>query len=140
MDVNLGGTRGSVASPGPETARYGGNTSCVEVRGAEGQLLILDAGTGIRPLSATLNPELRRVDILLTHLHMDHIQGLGFFAGLYKPDLEVHVWGPPSTTLHLRDRLAPYPSPPLFPGQMRDLPGRPTVHDLPLSDFEIQAI
>ncbi len=73
MDVTLWGTRGSLASPGPQTAGYGGNTSCVEVRGADGQLLILDAGTGIRPLSATLGAELRRVDILLTHLHMDHI-------------------------------------------------------------------
>jgi len=140
MDVTLWGTRGSLASPGPQTAGYGGNTSCVEVRGADGQLLILDAGTGIRPLSATLDAQLPRVDILLTHLHMDHIQGLGFFAGLYKPDLEVHVWGPPSTTLHLRDRLARYLSPPLFPVQMRDLPSRLMLHDVPLSDFEIEAM
>src|SRR2546422_10517421 len=140
MDVTLWGTRGSLASPGPQTAGYGGNTSCVEVRGADGQLLILDAGTGIRPLSATLGAELRRVDILLTHLHMDHIQGLGFFAGLYKPDLEVHVWGPPSTTLHLRDRLPRHLSPPLIPVQMRDLPSRLTLHDVPLSDFEVEAM
>src|SRR5437867_2225659 len=140
MKVTLWGTRGSLPSPGPETARYGGNTSCVEVRGANGQLLILDAGTGIRSLSATLDPELRRVDVLLTHLHMDHVQGLGFFAGLYKPGLEVHVWGPPSTTLHLRDRLARYLSPPLFPVQMRDLPSRLMLHDVPLSDFEIEGM
>ena len=140
MDVTLWGTRGSLASPGPDTARYGGNTSCVEVRGADGQLLILDAGTGIRPLSATLDVNLGRVDVLLTHLHMDHVQGLGFFAGLYKPGLEVHVWGPPSTTLHLRDRLARYLSPTLFPVQMRDLPSRLTLHDVPLTEFEIEAL
>ncbi len=80
MRVQLWGTRGSLASPGPETARYGGNTSCVEVRGTDGTVLVLDAGTGIRALGAMLSPAARRVDVLLTHLHMDHIQGLGFFA------------------------------------------------------------
>ena len=79
MRVTLWGTRGSLATPGPETVRYGGNTSCVEVRGADGTVLVLDAGTGIRRLGATLGPETGRVDLLLTHLHMDHIQGLGFF-------------------------------------------------------------
>src|SRR5439155_19659128 len=107
---------------------------------ADGQLLILDAGTGIRPLSATLDAQLPRVDILLTHLHMDHIQGLGFFAGLYKPDLEVHVWRPPSTTLHLRDRLARYLSPPLFPVQMRDLPSRLTSHDVRVRGCESEGM
>ena len=82
MRVMLWGTRGSLATPGPETARYGGNTSCVGVRGREGTMLVLDAGTGVRRLSATLNGDLRRVDVLLTHLHMDHIQGLGFFGPL----------------------------------------------------------
>ena len=74
---------------------------------------------------------------MLTHLHMDHIQGLGFFGPLYTPDLEVHVWGPPSTTLHLRERLARYLSPPLFPVRIRDLPCNLTLHDVPLGPFEI---
>jgi phosphoribosyl 1,2-cyclic phosphodiesterase len=68
---------------------------------------------------------------------MDHIQGLGFFGPLYTPDLEVHVWGPPSTTLHLRERLARYLSPPLFPVRIRDLPCNLTLHDVPLGPFEI---
>ena len=80
MRVTLFGTRGSVPAPGPDTARYGGNTPSVEVRGADGTVLVLDAGTGIRRLGAQLPPDLARIDILLTHLHMDHIQGLGFFA------------------------------------------------------------
>jgi phosphoribosyl 1,2-cyclic phosphodiesterase len=78
MRITLWGTRGSLASPVPETVRYGGNTACVEVRGADGTLLVLDAGTGIRRLGASVGSDVRRVDILLTHLHMDHIQGLGF--------------------------------------------------------------
>ena len=126
-----------MAAPGPQTAKYGGNTACVEVRGPGDGLLVLDAGTGIRPLGMTVGPETSRVDVMLTHLHMDHIQGLGFFGPLYTPGLEVHVWGPPSTTLHLRERLARYLSPPLFPVRMRDLPCSLTLHDVPLGDFEL---
>lgn len=137
VNATLWGTRGSLAAPGPQTARYGGNTACVEVRGSGGGLLVLDAGTGIRPLGATVGPETTRVDVMLTHLHMDHIQGLGFFEPLYIPNLEVHVWGPPSTTLHLRERLARYLSPPLFPVRIRDLPCSLTLHDVPLGPFEI---
>ena len=92
MHVTLWGTRGSLATPGPETARYGGNTSCVEVQDAEGTVVVLDAGTGIRRLGMALPKTLRRVDVLLTHLHLDHLQGLGFFAPLYNPAMEVHIW------------------------------------------------
>ncbi len=137
MRVTLWGTRGSLPSAGPDTVRYGGNTSCVEVRGADGTCLVLDAGTGIRRLGTAIEPSLPRVDVLLTHLHMDHIQGLGFFAPLYRPDLEVHLWGPPSTTLGLRARLGRYLSPPLFPVHLRDLPSPPALHDVPLGQFEI---
>ena len=137
MNVTLWGTRGSLASPGPETSRYGGNTACVEVRGEDGALLVLDAGTGMRRLGVALGPEIRRVDVLLTHLHMDHIQGLGFFHPLFRPGLEVHIWGPSSTTLDLRSRLGRYLSPPLFPVQLRDLPSRVTLHDVPQGGFEV---
>jgi phosphoribosyl 1,2-cyclic phosphodiesterase len=137
MRITLWGTRGSLASPGPETVRYGGNTACVEVRGADGTLLVLDAGTGIRRLGAAVGPEVTRVDILLTHLHMDHIQGLGFFKPLEQPGQEVHIWGPPSTTLDLRERLARYLSPPLFPVGLRDLTCRLRLHDVPLERFAI---
>ncbi len=137
MKVTLWGTRGSLAAPGPDTVRYGGNTSCVEVLAADGGRLILDAGTGIRRLGAGIGPEAGRVDLLLTHLHMDHLQGLGFFRPLDEPDQEVHIWGPPSTTLDLRARLSRYLSPPLFPVRLRDLPCRLTTHDVPLHEFEI---
>ncbi len=128
MEVTLWGTRGSLATPGPETARYGGNTSCVGVRGRKGTVLVLDAGTGIR---------VRRVDILLTHLHMDHIQGLGFFAPLYRSDVEVGIWGPASSKLSLRERLMRYLSPPLFPVSLRELPCAMTLREVPCEDVDI---
>lgn len=137
MKITLWGTRGSLATPGPDTVRYGGNTSCIEMRGGDGTLLILDAGTGIRRLGASVGPKVSRVDLLLTHLHMDHIQGLGFFRPLDQPGQKVHIWGPPSTTLDLRTRLSRYLSPPLFPVRIRDLPCHLTLHDVPLEHFEI---
>ena len=140
MHVTLWGTRGSLAAPGPETARYGGNTPCVEVRGADGTVLVLDAGTGIRRLGAALSRTLRRVDLLLTHLHMDHLQGLGFFAPLYDPEVEVHIWGPASTTLSLQARLTRYMSPPLFPVRLRDLPCTLHLHEIPCGEIAIGAL
>jgi phosphoribosyl 1,2-cyclic phosphodiesterase len=137
MRVTLWGTRGSLAAPGADTARYGGNTSCVEVRGEDDTVLILDAGTGIRPLGALLDHAVRRVDLLLTHLHMDHIQGLGFFRPLYDADVEVHIWGPASTTQDLRTRLRRYLSPPLFPVHLRDLPCCLDLHEIPAAQFTI---
>jgi phosphoribosyl 1,2-cyclic phosphodiesterase len=136
MRVTLFGTRGSLATPGVETSRYGGNTSAVEVRGGEGTILALDAGTGIRQLGCRIPRETRRIDVLLTHLHMDHIQGLGFFGPLYDPEVEVHIWGPASSTQSLAQRLSRYLSPPLFPVHLRDLP-RVTCDHLPCPTFEI---
>ena len=137
MQVTLWGTRGSLATPGPQMARYGGNTSCVGVLGREGTVLVLDAGTGIRPLAATIPESLRRVDILLTHLHMDHIQGLGFFAPLYRADIEVHIWGPGSATLRLQARLMRYLSPPLFPVNLSELPCKLIFHDISSREIDI---
>jgi phosphoribosyl 1,2-cyclic phosphodiesterase len=139
MKVRLWGTRGSLAAPGPETLRYGGNTSCVEVV-ANGTRIILDAGTGIRRLGAAIGTDDRRIDVLLTHLHLDHILGLGFFQPLDQPGQEVHIWGPPSTTLDLRARLSRYFSPPLFPVRLHELACQLTLHDTPGEEFEVGAL
>jgi len=142
VNVAFWGTRGSLASPGPDTVRFGGNTSCVEVRDGD-HLLVLDAGTGIRRLGQVISPAQGRIDVLLTHLHMDHIQGLGFFAPLRRPDLEVHIWGPASATMTLAARLSRYLSPPLFPVRVRDLECALTRHELPslceIGPFRIRA-
>jgi ribonuclease BN (tRNA processing enzyme) len=134
--VRFWGTRGSLATPGLDTVRYGGNTSCVEVRTDAGDLAVLDAGTGIRALGREIPTDAKRVDVLLSHLHMDHVQGLGFFECLYREGCQVHLWGPASTTMSLRTRLTRYLSPPLFPVRLRDLPAL-TLHDVPLGKFEI---
>jgi phosphoribosyl 1,2-cyclic phosphodiesterase len=139
MNVVLRGVRGSLPSPRPETARYGGNTSCVEVRAEPGCLCVLDAGTGIRAVDGKTG-DLARVDVLLTHLHMDHILGLGFFRPLYQPGLEVHIWGPASSTQPLHDRLTRYLSPPLFPVRLRDLPCKLELHDAPRGPFEVPGL
>lgn len=136
MEIRFWGTRGSLPSPRPATVRYGGNTSCVEVRTGDGSVIMLDAGTGIHRL-ADLGPAVTRIDVLLTHLHMDHILGLGFFGALFQPDLEVHLWGPPSATLDLRARLSRYLSPPLFPVRLADLPCRLVLHDAPRGTFDL---
>jgi phosphoribosyl 1,2-cyclic phosphodiesterase len=129
-----------VPVPGPSTARYGGNTSCVDVRAGDKSLTILDAGTGILQLGRRLDEEVERVDILLTHLHLDHILGLGFFAGLYRPGLDIHIWGPDSTVGRLRERLSRYLSPPLFPVRLRELPCRLSLHDVPLGTFDLPGL
>jgi phosphoribosyl 1,2-cyclic phosphodiesterase len=138
--ITLWGTRGSLPSLGPENAVYGGNTPCVEVRGEDGTVLVLDAGTGIRRLGTTIGADVHRVDVLLTHLHMDHLQGLGFFAPLFRPDMEVNVWGPGSTSATLRDRVLRGLSPPLYPVRLRDLPSRISMLDVPRGAFEIGSI
>jgi phosphoribosyl 1,2-cyclic phosphodiesterase len=132
------GCRGSLAAPGPETVRYGGNTSCVEVRPADDRLVVIDAGTGIRNLGLHLgNDRPERTDLLLTHLHLDHIEGLGFFGPVWDKKCEVHIWGPPSGGHSLRDRVATYFSPPLFPVHLDRIPAHLVFHDVPEEEWEL---
>lgn len=136
MNITVWGVRGSIPTTSPDTKQYGGDTSCIGVE-EEDTLLVLDAGTGIQHLSSHVNLDRPRVDILLTHLHIDHIQGLGFFRPLFNPAIEVHIWGPASTAQSLRARLGRYLSPPLFPVYFRDLACRLTLHEVDHSSFTI---
>ncbi len=137
MEVKLWGTRGSIPSPGPETIRYGGNTSCVGVTLSDGSLLALDAGTGIRNLGLALAAEPARLHILLTHLHLDHIQGLVFFAPAFRAQTEIVIWGPASPEASLRDRIARYISAPLSPVEVRELPCDVSFRHCPETEWEI---
>jgi phosphoribosyl 1,2-cyclic phosphodiesterase len=94
MKVRFWGVRGSIASPGQHTLRYGGNTTCIEVRTDDGHLIILDAGTGIFPLAQKLLKSMPvQANIFMTHSHWDHIQGLPFFTPLYIPGNKVRIHG-----------------------------------------------
>jgi phosphoribosyl 1,2-cyclic phosphodiesterase len=136
MKVSLKGVRGSIPTTGKDTVYYGGNTSCALVS-ENGWNLILDAGSGLQKLDLRNSNENKRIDILLTHLHFDHIQGLGFFYPLFDSSIEVHIWGPASSTQSLHSRLSRYLSPPLFPVLIRDLPCKLFLHDVENSSFEI---
>ena len=138
MKVTIWGCRGSLASPGPETVRFGGQTSCVTVHLSDGSLLILDAGTGIRPLGMALGHDHpKRIDIFITHLHTDHIEGLRFFDPIWDPSVELNVWGPPSPIRELRSRIAPYFAPPFFPVHLRNIPSHPEFRDTPTTTWRI---
>jgi len=138
VQATIWGCRGTLASPGPETVRYGGQTSCVSVALEDGTFVVLDAGTGIRRLGMSLGgAHPRRVDLLITHLHTDHIEGLRFFTPFWDPDVEFHVWGPPAPRKDLGHRMAPFFSPPFFPVHLRDVPSRPVFHDVPSGGWAI---
>jgi len=118
--VTFWGTRGSIPTPGAHTARYGGNTSCVAVEGPGGQLVILDAGTGIRELGLTLVERQNgavKAEILLSHTHWDHIQGLPYFKPFFAPGNTVRIWGSKQgaksldAILHLQMDPAVFPVP-----------------------------
>ena len=94
MKVKFWGVRGSIASPGPHTVRYGGNTTCIEIRTDNNELIILDAGTGIFPLSQTLLAELPvQANVFISHSHWDHIQGLPFFVPNFIPGNVLRLHG-----------------------------------------------
>jgi len=106
MKIFFWGTRGSVASPGEDTVKYGGNTTCLEVRLSNNDLIVLDAGTGIRKLGIKLvkNQE-KNIEIFLTHPHWDHIQGFPFFAPMYMKDYRILVHGWPTTNRKVKNTI-----------------------------------
>jgi phosphoribosyl 1,2-cyclic phosphodiesterase len=140
MQARLWGVRGSIPVPGPATEQFGGNTSCVQVLGEDGSEFVLDAGTGIRELGAALAGRACRLHVLLTHLHLDHIQGLMLFAPFFDPDVEITVWGPPAAGRALRKRLARYVSDPLSPIEIGELRARITFRDVPPEPWRIGAV
>ncbi len=139
MRVKVWGARGSIPVPGAAFAHFGGNTSCVQVTGPDGTEMILDAGSGIRELGIALAGRCQVIHILLTHLHLDHIQGLMFFAPMFDPNVEITIWGPTSIQRPLRDRLARYLSNPLSPIEIRDLPARLRFENAPHQSLRLGA-
>ena len=138
MRFTIWGCRGSLPTPGPSTVRYGGNTSCLEVLLENGTVLVLDAGTGIRPLGVELLERgVRNIHILLTHLHLDHLEGLRYFAPLFDERAKLEIWGPRSPLFSLRQRIVRSFSPPLFPIDVRRVPAQVGFHDVPRHPWTI---
>ena len=131
--IRFWGVRGSIPTPGAATARYGGNTSCVEVRYND-QILILDSGTGIRGLGSALRQEFKKrpmqLTLLLTHTHWDHIQGFPFFQPAYQAKNRIEVVGAQGTRHGLAKLLTSQMESPFFPVGLRDLPSTITIKDL----------
>lgn len=136
MKVKFHGTRGSYPTSNPDNQAFGGSTPCVEVIHKEDRL-ILDAGTGILGIDFETHYRGDRMDIFLTHLHMDHIQGLAFCKPLFNPRKEVHIWGPGDGGESLQHRLNQYLSPPFFPIPLRDIPSKLHIHELSNTTMEI---
>ena len=140
MLVRFWGTRGSLAKPGPSTVRYGGNTSCVEVRSAAGTLVVIDCGTGAHGLGQALVAETDQPlhgHLLISHTHWDHIQGIPFFAPLTVPGNEWDIYAPHSVSRSIRDTLAGQMQYTYFPVSIEALGANIKYHDLVEGIFKV---
>lgn len=137
MELRICGARGSVPSPGAGMVRYGGNTSCVRVTLSDGTHVVLDAGTGMRNVPFDAADDTGPIHVLLTHLHLDHIQGLLFFSPLFRADAEVIIWGPSAPGASLENRIGRYLSAPLTPVEVHELPCRLDFRSCPVTEWTI---
>ncbi|KAG0506570.1 MAG: Ribonuclease BN [Candidatus Udaeobacter sp.] len=138
--IKFWGVRGSIPIPGKSTVRYGGNTSCVEVR-ADGEIIVLDAGSGIRLLGFALDKEFgsrsMKLTLLITHTHWDHIQGLPFFSPAYNQKNLIRVLGYEGARAGLATILASQMETPFFPVSLRELPSHLAIEELREMEFQI---
>src|SRR2546425_3398576 len=143
MQVRFWGTRGSIAAPGPKTARYGGNTSCVEVRASDGTVIILDCGTGARELGlhlAQTMPQPMRLHLFIGHTHWDHIQGFPFFVPAFLPGSELNIYAPIGFQRGLEEAMAGQMEYSYFPVKMRDLRSRIHFTELDEGFFRVGGV
>lgn len=140
MHIKFWGTRGSIAKPGPATARYGGNTSCIEVRSDAGTLIVLDCGTGGHDLGLHLAAEHRGAmdgNLLISHTHWDHIQGIPFFAPLFVAENSWEIYGPKGLSQSLRTTLSGQMEHTYFPIGLDQFAAKIGYHDLVEGKFSI---
>lgn len=139
MKVRFWGTRGSIATPGGATLRYGGNTSCVEVRSDSGEVILIDCGTGAHAFGRALAEQGKACSghILISHTHWDHIQGLPFFAPLFVEGNEWHIYGPRGLSQSLRDVLAGQMEFEYFPVTMNQFKAKIHYHEVVEGAFAI---
>ncbi|PYK30838.1 MAG: MBL fold metallo-hydrolase [Verrucomicrobia bacterium] len=141
--LKIWGVRGSIPVPGSSTVRYGGNTSCIEVR-ADGELIVLDAGSGIRQLGLALENEFGsnpiHLTLLITHVHWDHIQGFPFFVPAYNDKNQIQIFGYDGSGSGLQEILKGQMATPFFPVELYDLPGKIEIQKLNTMDFKIGSV
>ena len=141
--IRFWGVRGSIPVPGPDTVRYGGNTACVEFRG-DGEIIILDSGTGIRPLGQALDAEFSgkalNLTLLITHSHWDHIQGFPFFRPAYEPGNHLRILGFEGTRDGLAEIFSTQMESPYFPIGLGELPGHLAFEELRSMEFDVGAV
>ena len=139
MKFTFRGVRGSIPIAGSNTVRYGGNSSCVEVRAKEGPPLILDCGTGARVSGMEfLRERISEVEILFTHFHMDHLFGFPFFGSLYSPNSSINVRVPAASGIDAQNKLSRYLNGIYHPLRIRDIPAKLSFEGLsPEQEFEI---
>ena len=138
--VTIWGARGSIPTPGPDTARYGGNTACISIAGRGDRLVILDAGSGLRPLGHDLMKQRNgtlSADILLSHTHWDHIQGLPFFKPLSSRNTSVNIYGAAQEGVPLKDILGRQMDPMVFPVPLNALAASLAVIEISQGDFDL---
>jgi phosphoribosyl 1,2-cyclic phosphodiesterase len=143
MRLRFWGVRGSIPTPGPTTLEYGGNTSCLEVR-AGNQIIILDAGSGLRLLGRELLAEFGRrpleLTLLLTHTHWDHIQGLPFFLPVYQPQNRLRILGYEGARHGLETVLTSQMESPFFPIGLREVPANVEIEELKQMQFVLNGV
>ena len=133
MYCKIWGVRGSLPVPGADTVKYGGNTTCIEIKGNNDECIVLDAGTGIFPLGQHLaNTEIKKIHLFITHTHWDHIQGFTMFPPLFSDDVEITIYGPkdPNSGLTIRDHLTNQMDRHFFPVQLQNVAARLIFEDV----------
>jgi phosphoribosyl 1,2-cyclic phosphodiesterase len=131
MKVKIWGCRGSIAVPGPHTVKYGGNTTCYEIRSESGELLIIDSGTGFRELGNALIPSMPlKAHIVFSHTHYDHVIGYPFFVPFFVPTNEFNLYGPSLFDKGFRDIMKELLSYSFFPVRLDELAAKLHFHDL----------
>lgn len=142
MEIEFWGVRGSIPSPGPATAQFGGNTACVEIRPGGSTLIVFDAGTGIRKLGERIVREGEHTDIhiFLSHTHWDHIQGLPFFAPLFSKKFNITIYGPANHKRDLKEILSSQMDYTYFPVRVEELSSNPTFLDIVEGEISIDGV
>lgn len=142
MRIKFWGTRGTRPTPGRRTLRYGGNTTCIEVRDASNNLLIVDSGSGIADFGATFGPnEPLQAHLLITHTHLDHIQGFPFFLPAFVPGTHLTIVGPSGSAKSLQAAFADQMDPAYFPVRLSHMPAEMEfIERNPGETFEVGAL